>query len=300
MLYKSGVIDEKEPDFLFEAEIFNEDIDFREVAAIQGFYGKHGYIPDDHIVTLLNWMTYSARKNTASPIEDITKASFAGRCSRCQSFFCQLLEKMNFKYLPFNVGGMLGTAPIHALTYVEIPTKLNGQNMTKSFVLDPTFRQFCLTEENRFERYNEEPRWGIRMSTPHPGYFFNLTDEGRMFAKELIYSGFFEVNEDSLKTYFDPFVLYATPKESYDDPSLVGHVASTTANGKYYFQRMYDARVNPLVSSTDEFDLSTPREIMKREDNRLINRIRGRNTQSELDAMFEEQQIVSSKKNVTK
>ena len=43
MLYKAGVVESEEIDFLFDAGIYNEDIDIREIAAIQGFYEKHGY-----------------------------------------------------------------------------------------------------------------------------------------------------------------------------------------------------------------------------------------------------------------
>ena len=92
------------------------------------------------------------------------------------------LEKLNLKKMTFNVGDVLGTDPIHALTCVEIPTVVNGERVSRTFMLDPTFRQFCIAEENRFERYNEEERWGVRMATPHPGYFFNLTDEGSDFS----------------------------------------------------------------------------------------------------------------------
>ena len=53
MLYKAGVVESEEIDFLFDADIYNEDIDIREIAAIQGFYEKHGYIPENHIVTFL-------------------------------------------------------------------------------------------------------------------------------------------------------------------------------------------------------------------------------------------------------
>ena len=288
MLYKPGVVDTKEIDFLFDVDIYNEDIDLREVAAIQGFYEKNGYIPDQHIVTFLNWLTYSARKNVSNELEDITKSSFAGRCAVAQSFFVQMLDKLGLKKMTFNVGDVLGTEPIHALTCVEVPTKINGEDVTRTFMLDPTFRQFCITEENRYERYNEEARWGVRMSTPHPGYFFNLTDEGKEFASGLIHYGFFEINEDSLKTYFDPFALYVTPKESYQDSSLVGRVASTDANGYYYWERMVESRKKPNVGYHN-FDLRTPREVALKEDNKLINRIRGRNIQGELDRMFEEQ-----------
>ena len=292
MLYKPGVIEEKEIEFLFDAGFYNEDIDIREVAAIQGFYEKHGYIPDSHIVTFLNWLTYSARKNISNSIEDITKASFAGRCAVAQSFFDQILEKLGLNKMTFNVGDVLGTEPIHALTCVEIPTKINGEDATRTFVLDPTFRQFCIAEENRFERYYEEPRWGVNMSTPHPGYFFNLTDEGKTFAEGLIHYGFFEVNEKSLKTYFDPFALYVTPKEAYADSMHIGHISSTTATGFDYWNGMISSQEKAL-SGGRPFDLRTPREIVQKEDRRLINRIRRNNIQDELDAMFEEQNISS-------
>ena len=72
----------------------------------------------------------------------------------------------------FNIGNLLKTDPIHEVTCISIPTTRKNQKTTKTFLLDPTFRQFCLTEENRFERYFEEPRWAVRMATPHPGYFF--------------------------------------------------------------------------------------------------------------------------------
>lgn len=293
MLYKPGVIEEKETEFLFDTGIFNEDIDMREVAAIQGFYEKHGYIPDEYIVTFLNWLTYSARKNVSNELQDITKSTFAGCCAPAQAFFDQILEKLGLNRMTFNVGNVLGTERIHALTCVEIPTKVNGQDVKRLFMLDPTFRQFCIAEENRFERYNEEARWSVKMSTPHPGYFFNLTDEGREFAQGLIYYGFFEINEDSLKTYFDPFALYTTPKEDYEDQSHVGMVACTTANGTYYWDRMVEAREKPFIDSR-RFDLSTPREIVAKEDRRFVNRFRNRNVQCELDAMFEEKNIGSS------
>lgn len=288
MLYKPGVVDSKEIDFLFDAGIYNEDIDTREIAAIQGFYEKHGYIPDSHIVTFLNWLTYSARKNVSNELEDITRSSFAGRCAVAQAFFDQMLDKLGLKKMTFNVGDVLGTEPIHALTCVEIPTKINGEDAIRTFMLDPTFRQFCITEENRFERYYEEARWGVRMSTPHPGYFFNLTDEGRDFANGLIHYGFFEINEQSLKTYFDPFSLYVTPKEEYRDSSQIGRVSSTTSSGFDYWNKMIEARKKPNAGSHN-FDMRTPREIVLKEDNRLLNRIRGRNVQGELDRMFEEQ-----------
>lgn len=299
MLYKEAVVPTEKIDFLFEAEPYNEDINIREIAAIQNFFEKYGYIPDQHITTFLNWVTYSARKNVTNELESVMDSSLAGRCAPAQSFLNQILEKMGFLNMTFNVGDVLGSEPIHALTCVQIPTKINGEDAHRLFMLDPTFRQFCITEENRFERYNEEPRWGVRMSTPHPGYFFNLTEEGRAFANGLIHYGYFEINEESLKSYFDPFALYVTPKADYTDQNMVGRISSTTASGQDYWQRIIQVR-HKEPHHLQQFNLNTPKEIIHKEDNKLINRLRGINVQSELDAMFEEQNIGSKSNNNSK
>ena len=51
---------------------------------------------------------------------------------------------------------------------------------------------------------------------------------------------------------------------------------------------MVEARKDVMTSSNN-FDLSTPREIVQKEDSKLLNRLRRRNIQGELDAMFEEE-----------
>lgn len=288
MLYRNGIIEEKKIDFLFDTGIYNENIDFEEIATIEGFYKKHGYIPEKCIKNFLDWLTFRARKNISNPLEDITKSSFAGLCSRAQSFYYQIFQKLGLNCLTFNVGDVLGTPPLHALTCVEIPTNIDGEIVKKLFMLDPTFRQFCITEENRFERYNEEPRWAVRMSTPHPGYFFNLYDKGRDFAKNLIYYGYYEVNDENLKTYFDAFSLYTTPKESYLDSSYIGQISSTAVDGNSYWNKIIGS-IKPPLTTENSFDLQTPREAIKKSDSKFLNRIRKRSVLNELDLMFEEE-----------
>ncbi len=303
MLYKEPVTLPNEGreklDFLFEAQPYNQDIDIKEIAAIERFFDKNGYIPEKYITTLLNWMTYQARVNITSPLESKMDTSYAGRCAVAQAYYKKLCGKLGFKTLEFNVGDIVGTDPIHALTGVIIPTKVGNMSEEKTFILDPTFRQFCLSEENRFERYNEEPRWSVRMSTPHPGYFFNLTKDGRAFAERLITYGYFEATEDNLKTYFGPFTLYVTPKDSYVNQELVGKVATTKNSGADYWARIISAPQSTVFSNKD-FQLDTPVETISREQNKFKNRVRRFFSKSELDDMFIDDNEVLQKPNQTK
>ncbi len=285
LLYKKGFIEEEKFDFLFDSEPYNEDIDFNEIAAIEDFYKKHGYVPEKYINSFLNWLTYKARDNITHPLESVLDSSFAGRCAVAQSFYSLMLDKLGFKHFEFNVGDIVNTSPIHALTCVEIPTMVDGESVNKLFILDPTFRQFCLSEENRFERYNEEKRWGVNMATPHPGYFFNLTPKGRSFAKDLIHFGYFEVTDSNIKTYFDPFSLYVTPKEEYDDERNVGMISNTNYSGMDYWDKIINNTEKPLHGSRD-FDLSTPREDIENRKKKLGYKIRKLFRGSELDEMF--------------
>lgn len=221
MLYEDSFIEQKKQEFLFEAKPYNKDINLREVAAIEVFYEENGYIPERYISSFLNWLIYMTRTNVTNSLESVIDASMTGKCAIAQSYLNKMLNKFILSHITFNVGDVLGTEMIHALTKVTIPTMSDNKLIAKEFILDPTFRQFCLVEENRFERYNEEPRWAVKMSAPHPGYFFNLTENGRNFANNLIYYGYFEVTDGNLKQYFDPFALYVTPKEAYENNDLV-------------------------------------------------------------------------------
>lgn len=273
MLYNNNFYGKKYEEFIFPSTPYNEDINLEEIASIQEFYEKNNYIPEDKIIDFLNWIVYQTRINITNNLDSPLYSSFQGQCAPAQSFMDELFGKMNFKKLAFNIGDVLETTKIHALEVVEIPTLVDNFIVNKLYILDPTFRQFCLTEENRFERYNEEPRWAVKMSAPHPGYFFNLTDEGRNFANDLICYGYFEVNEETLKTYFDPFKLYITPKEAYKDLESVGKVVKTGISGIEYWNKIIINGLLPLPPRK-EMNLKTPREMLLEQNKTFLKKLK--------------------------
>lgn len=288
MLYKEPVIpQEKKEDFLFSSKPYNEDIDINQVAAIQDFYEKNGYIKEQDISTFLNWLTFAARINITHPLDSPLESSFAGKCAIAQTYYNKILNKIKIPVMNFNIGDLLKTNPIHEVTCISIPTTRKNQKTTKTFLLDPTFRQFCLTEENRFERYFEEPRWSVRMSTPHPGYFFNLTEKGKKFANQLIKDGYFELTEENLKTYLDPFTLYVTPKEAYTNQNNLGKVAHTTTTANEYWQQILNvASKKETLLGNESFNLDTPKEIVAKKNRSFKNRIKNFFQKQELEDML--------------
>lgn len=288
MLYKEPIIpQEKKEDFLFSSKPYNEDIDINQVAAIQDFYEKNCYIKEKDIPTFLNWLTFAARTNITHPLDSPLESSFAGKCAIAQAFYNKILDKIKIPVMNFNIGNLLKTTPIHEVTCISIPTTRKNQKTTKTFLLDPTFRQFCLTEENRFERYFEEPRWAVRMATPHPGYFFNLTEKSKAFANQLIKDGYFELTEENLKTYLDPFALYVTPKEAYTNQNNLGKVAHTTTTANEYWQQILNvANKNEPLLGNESFNLDTPKEIVAKKNRSFKNKIKNFFQKQELEDMF--------------
>ena len=272
MLYNKDFHNIKKENFIFEAEPYNKDINVRRIAAIQDHYEKYGYLPSGAISDFLNWITYRTRTNVTDPVESPIYSSLVGKSMIAQAFNDELLEKMNFVKKSFNVGDVLGKERIHSLECVQIPSLEEGKIVKKLFILDPTFRQFCLVEENRIEKFYEEPRWVGEISTPHPGYFLNLTDKGRTFANSLISFGYFEVTEENLKIYFDAFTLSFIPKDAYKNSNHIGKVSETMATGMDYWNRMINCNEEPL--SIVGMDLSTPKEIVNSENKKMVNKIK--------------------------
>ena len=226
MLYQKNLINDidskKEYDYLIDAPIFNDDIDIRDIAALESFHRNKGYIPEKYIPLFLNYITYYTRYNLSKGYENPLTSAYRFQCSQAANINTELLEKMGMKVKQFNIGDMMGTDSIHELCEVWVPTMIDGKIKEKKYILDPTFRQFCIKEENRYERYDEEPRYSVRKSTPHPAYFLNLSEEGIKFAKEIIRYGYFEATPENIKRYFDSFYYYLKDKESYKDQSKVG------------------------------------------------------------------------------
>ena len=189
MLYKDfkeyeNIDPENKVEFLFDAVAYNEYINVADIAALEEFHRINHWMPEQYIPMFLNWVTFYIRCQVVNPLESPLCASFKGRCAPAAQVADELLTKMGFKVEQFNMGSVVNAPQIHQLCMVYIPTVVNGETVSKKYILDPTFRQFCISEENRFERYFEEPRYSVNMATPRPGYFMNLNEEGRNSFKK--------------------------------------------------------------------------------------------------------------------
>lgn len=112
----------------------------------------------------------------------------SGQCAPTQRINCNLLAKMGLDAKSFNTASCIGEFPLttedknridngwfspavrHSVSVVTLPLiDANGNTQEYDFLLDPTFRQFCLRENCNESKYYDKTK--SRMVAPHPGYF---------------------------------------------------------------------------------------------------------------------------------
>ncbi len=232
-------IDKKVDNVLFTNRLYNENISMIDVAGIEDFYKQNHYIPYEWVSTLLNFVIAYSRKGICLGVDSPLTSSMKGGCSTSANINYELLTKMGFKPTVFNVKELVNfEKPIHELCKFTIPVLIDNQIVNKEFILDPTFKQFCLEEGCRFNRYFEEKRGSNNKATPDPGYFLSLTEEGTSFATSLLYYGYFETTDENLKMYLDSFALSGIEANEYPDKSYIGNVSNLNVDVNYYRNKL--------------------------------------------------------------
>ena len=143
--------------------------------------------------------------------------------------------------------------------------------VAKDYIMDPTFRQFCIEDENQLSIFDEKTGWSNYMTVPKPGYFFNLTEEGRTFANKLITYGYFVMTPENIKRYFDAFRLYLTPRDEFYYNDL-GSTSTTALTSEYYEDRI-EKSIKPNKIPA-RIHVKTPVEIVTEEQRKILNRLK--------------------------
>lgn len=86
------------------------------------------------------------------------------------------------------------------------------------FLLDPTFRQFCLKENNQISKFTDANWLSRGYVAPHPAYFMP-----EKLCKELIMKGYLWLSPGNAKLYGDAFKK-ASVREEYQSniPNTTG------------------------------------------------------------------------------
>ena len=269
------------------------EVDFESLKKIE--YKIKSYVSGNHNIGLtqnelesfLNWITFNARSYAirSLPISKelaITSDPMTGQCAPTQNVNVQLLRKFGLDVRPFNTGscidatnipisledtkriknGWLSTSTRHSVAVVTLPELTSDNKVQESdFVLDPTFRQFCLKANNQTDRFINGEWLSKGYVAPHPAYFMQEN-----FCKRLIQKGYFRLDSETAKLYGDAFKHSSVRKEYQDQ------IAETTGNEYIsYFKNI------PMALSKDNADIKEftqlPSEIIENQKSSPFNKL---------------------------
>lgn len=200
----------------------------------------------------LDWVTFNARSYAVRNIplsitEAIVSEPMTGQCAPTQNINVKLLKKIGLDVHPFNLGeciesaqipmspedkrriqnGWSSTAVRHSVAIVKIPILTQHDYVQEyEFLLDPTFRQFCLLENNDISLFKDTKRLLRGYVAPHPAFFMEQN-----LCQELIRKGYVWLNPERAKQYGDAF-KYASVREEYQR-----YIQNTTGEQYLYFFR---------------------------------------------------------------
>jgi len=158
---------------------------------------------------LLRWTSNNTRKNinicniqSNHPEKNsYENDSLGGVCGFSQFSSLYPLQQLGLKT---TVNNTWSISISHAFGTVIIPIKTNEGIIEKQFVIDCTYRQFFLVDDNVIAQY--EPT--DHHYAPLPGFFVMQDESNIEFAKEVLKNGFFELTEENIKYYFKPFFSF--------------------------------------------------------------------------------------------
>lgn len=244
-------------DYIFSDTIpYNPDFDLEQLKEIQikiqnftSGISTNGITAQEAEV-FLDWVTFNARNYAVrnGPESPIT-AAMTGQCAPTQRINIKLLSRMGLDARPFNTADCIGPISMnaedirrgqngwsspavrHSVSLVNIPIiDNNGNTAMYPFLLDPTFRQFCLQENCNGNKFVDSNWISHGHVAPHPGYFmeaYNLRQFGvseetakktEALGRFIVSRGYFYLSDENAKLYGDTFVRASERLEFQNRP----------------------------------------------------------------------------------
>ena len=254
--------------------IENKLLDYTSGRSISGITSREAEV-------FLDWVTFNARNYAVRNIpESAMTASMTGQCAPTQRVNVKLLKKLGLDARSFNTGDCIkevegieednfwgSKAVRHSVSLVNIPIIDDNENTrVYEFLLDPTFRQFCLNENCDGRKFNDSEWLGKGYVAPHPGYFMeenNLRQFGvsqeiaqktEALGKYIVSRGYFYLSEENAKLYGDAFVRASKRLNAQNIPINI--------SGEEYIQNFENIHMNLIESDKNDWQYTKlPSEI---------------------------------------
>ena len=281
-------------DYIFDTIPHNPEFDLEQLNLIQNKLQSGYALTAEEATVFLDWTTYNARsyavsdKNVPKDISNpnIFTEPMTGQCAPTQRINVELLRRFGLDARAFNTADCMGQIPLNSETYrrmengrespavrhsvsiVSIPIDDGRGNVANyKFLLDPTFRQFCLKKN-----CVEKEEWSLHgYGAPHTGYFMQSENLMRLgvseeeagktenIGKYLIERGYLLLTEENARLYMNAFRRASIDRYNQNIPHEI--------NGYEFisnFERI-PMQMHGFNKGNEEIFTRTPSEIMEQE-----------------------------------
>lgn len=237
--------------YIFKTNNVNRDFNYDLLCSIEERLSDG--ITYEEAIYFLHWVI-SRIEHNYEHIKDFKHGAF---CGEAFELAVTILDKLKLDTYGFDMKPIVtgeSKVGLHTLTKVRINVQESSGVVSKDFILDPTFGQFCIADRCKLEN-------GLNTQfQPEPGYFLSLSPEGTVLGTSILNDGFFELNEENFKLYCDAFIL------SYGKP------CDTRISEDKYIESIYIYEWKKIYRDYGN-DVRTPSEIknqLKLENNRRL------------------------------
>lgn len=197
------------PKFIIESIPTYQPVNESSIYKIEHQLRNNKEVTEEDTIKLLDYIVYKAR-NIMLKNKDFKTYSFANQCDLTQSVIGYPLKRMGLSIDVVDTKEALGPKVLqHSILIIHFKTA----TIQKSYLIDITYRQFCLTEYCNKERYLKKGEQII--VAPDPGYFMMQNSDCQNIIHTLLKQGYIEWTNENAKLYCDTFYQSKTgiPKE---------------------------------------------------------------------------------------
>ena len=225
--------------YIIDAKPTKKEINITSLEEALNNYKNNNYLTHKEVKLILDSVinfTWSMLERLAVNLDN---SSLNGYCELAQALSLLPLESINLKVTKNRANKCFNYPFNHNFGTVTFNEKIDGKIEEKTYLIDPTYRQFFTSircNEGRY--YTEEENTG-KKTAPDPGYFV----KDKSFAKELISNGYIELTKINAYKYGSSFYLSGLLKDNKEKEIDIN-----------YYQNIIDSKDEYKIS-LEELDM---------------------------------------------
>ena len=171
-------------------------------------------VTQEELSLLLDYICQEVRYKFTTDIENF---SYENKCDKAQAILSYYFDDLGIKYYPCMTQHVI-TNDIVGHSFLVIEIEINGNIV--HYLIDPTFRQFLISEKCNEKNYIEHNN--MILKTPDPGYFIKDEDISKLIP--FIVKGYEILSDDFAQIYGDLFYNTKTGYTTKEHKSMNGNV----------------------------------------------------------------------------